>query len=178
MRAAQCGHSAGISQASPAYVKPQAPHADPKTMADSERVRASASRTDVAGDASARYRIELLAWVEVGESGIGYAEGRGRATLRWERIERALAAQVGEPEGVRTIVFDLVVERKHAECLVRRFDAEPGPPAQAIAQALARHLGRARCSRSLLALAAEGVPTRAYPDLETLAEDALEELDL
>jgi len=147
-------------------------------MADPDRARVSASRPDVAADASARYRVELLHWAEVGEAGIVYVEGPSRATLGWDRIERALAAQVGEPEGVRTIVFDLVVERKHAECLVRRFDAEPGKPAQAIAQAIARHLGRPRCSRSLLELAAEGVPTRAYPDLETLAEDALEELEL
>jgi hypothetical protein len=147
-------------------------------MADPDRARVSASRPDVAADASARYRVELLHWAEVGEAGIEYAEGPNRATLGWERIERALAAQVGEPEGVRTIVFDLVVERKHAECLVRRFDAEPGKPAQAIAQAIASHLGRPRCSRSLLELAAEGAPTRAYPDLETLAEDTLEELGL
>ena len=124
------------------------------------------------------YRVELLPSVELTEAGIAYAEGPDRATLRWERIERALAAQVGEPEGVRTIVFDLVVERKHGECLVCRFDAEPGAAAQAVAQELARNLGRARCSRSLLELAAEGAPTRAYPDLATLAEDALEELGL
>jgi len=147
-------------------------------MADSDRARSSASRPDLAADASARYRVELLAWVEVGESGVDHVEGASRSTLRWERIERALAAEVGEPDGVRTIVFDLVVERKHAECLVRRFDAEPGEPAQAIARAIAERLGSARCSRSLLALAAEGVPTRAYPDLESLADDALEELGL
>ena len=161
-----------------AAVKPHAPRADLDSMTESDRARAPAIRPDVAADASARYRVELLESAEVGESGIAYAEGRSRATLRWERIERALAAQVGEPEGVRTIVFDLVVERKHTECLVRRFDAEPGEPAQAIAQAIARHVGRARCSRSLLELAAEGVPTRSHPDLETLAEDALEELEL
>ena len=149
-----------------------------RVMADSDRVRVPASRPAVAADASARYRVELLGWAEVGESGIEYVEGPTRTTLRWGRIERALAAQVGEPEGVRTIVFDLVVERKNSECLVRRFDAEPGQPAQAIAQAIARHLGRRRCSRSLLELAAEGVPTRAYPDLDALAADALEELGL
>lgn len=147
-------------------------------MADPDRARVSASRPDVAGDAAARYRVELLHWAEVGEAGIAYAEGPNRATLGWERIERALAAQVGEPEGVRTIVFDLVVERKREECLVCRFDAEPGAAAQAVAQELVRRLGRTRCSRSLLELAAEGAPTRAFPDLASLAEDALEELGL
>ena len=130
------------------------------------------------GDSDSPYRVELLAGAELTAAGIAYAEGGRRATLRWERVERALAAEVGEPEGVRTIVFDLVVERKREECLVCRFDAEPGPAAQAVAQELARHLGRTRCSRSLLELAAEGVPTRAFPDLASLAEDALEELGL
>jgi hypothetical protein len=147
-------------------------------MGGSERERIPASRPELAAGAAARYRVEVLACAEVGASGVAYSEGSDRALLRWDRIERALAAQVGEPEGVCTIVFDLVVEHKHAECLVQRFDAEPGTAAQGVARELARGLGRERCSRSLLELAAEGVPTRAYPDLASLAEEALEELGL
>jgi hypothetical protein len=125
-----------------------------------------------------RYRVDVLAWPEVGEHGVTHLAGGRRATLQWASVLRALAAQVGEPEGVRTIVFDLVVERKEDECAVCRLDAEPGRQAQSIAQRIAQGLGRDRCSRSLLELAAEGEPTRSFADLERLEEDALEELGL
>jgi len=71
-----------------------------------------------------------------------------------------------------------VVERKQTECLVCRFDAEPGEPARTVARALLEGLGRGRCSRSLVDLAAEGVPTRFYADLDSLAEASLKELGL
>ena len=127
-------------------------------------------------DSSSRYRVELLSWAEVGPGGVAFREGTRPALLPWTRIQHALAAYVGEPEGVSTIVFDLLVERKDDECLVCRLDADPGEAAQAIARVLVEQLGRARCSRSLADLAAEGVPTRAYADLDALAEGALEEL--
>jgi len=127
-------------------------------------------------DGSSRYRVEVLPRAEVGPDGIVFRDGREHRTLPWNRLLHALAAYVGEPEGVCTIVFDLVVERKEAECLVCRFDADPGEPAQTIARALLDRLGRRRCSRSLVDLAAEGVPTRSYPDLASLAEASLEEL--
>jgi hypothetical protein len=127
-------------------------------------------------DGSSRYRVEVLPWAEIGPGGIAFREGPELATLPWSRVLHALAAYVGEPEGVCTIVFDLVVERKETECLVCRFDADPGEPAQTTARGLLEGLGRTRCSRSLADLAAEGVPTRSYPDLDSLAEASLEEL--
>jgi hypothetical protein len=129
-------------------------------------------------DGASPYRVEVLPWAEIGPGGIVFREGPELATLPWSRVLHALAAYVGEPEGVCTIVFDLVVERKQTECLVRRFDADPGQPAQTTARALLEGLGRTRCSRSLADLAAEGVPTRSYPDLDSLAEAQLEELGL
>ena len=127
-------------------------------------------------DTSSRYRVELLPWAEVKDEGIVFREGPADRTLPWARILHALAAHVGEPEGVSTIVFDLVVERKETECLVCRFDADPGEPAQSAARALLERLGRARCSRSLADLAKEGMPTRSYADLDALAEASREEL--
>ena len=127
-------------------------------------------------DGATRYRVEVLPWAEVGPGGIACSEGPEQRTLPWSRILHALAAYVGEPEGVCTIVFDLVVERKETECLVCRFDADVGEPAQTVARALLEHLGRERCSRSLADLAKEGVPTRSYADLDALAEASLEEL--
>ena len=129
-------------------------------------------------DGSSRYRVEVLPRAEVGPDGIVFRDGREHRTLPWNRLLHALAAYVGEPEGVCTIVFDLVVERKEAECLVCRFDADPGEPARTVARALLDGVGRARCSRSLADLALDGVPTRSYADLDALAEGSLEELRL
>lgn len=132
----------------------------------------------VFGDATDRYRVELLPWAEVRRDGVAYREGDETRVLGWERVVVALAAHVGEPEGVSTVVFDLVVERKDAECLVRRFDADPGEAAQGVARTLLEKLGRTRCSRSLAELAAEGVPSRSYADLDGLAAGSLAELGL
>lgn len=128
--------------------------------------------------ASARYRVELLAWAELQPDGIAFRSGVETQVLRWDRVLHALAAQVGEPEGVSTVVFDLVVERKEAECLVRRFDADLGDTARDAARQLVQALGREHCSRSLLALADEGVPAHSYEDLESLAAGSLEDLGL
>lgn len=142
-------------------------------MGDSDGAGLQARHQDAAS-----YRVELLAWPQVVEEGIAHGEGGGRRTLAWSRVLRAFAAEVGEPEGVRTIVFDLVVELKRAECLAYRFDVDPGPEARSMAIRIAERLGAERCARSLLDLAADGAPSRAFPDLEALAEDALEELGL
>lgn len=125
-----------------------------------------------------RYHVDVLSWAEVDEHGVSYLNGGRRETLQWASVLHGLAAEVGEPEGVRTVVFDLVVERKDRECVVCRFDAEPGPEAQEVAMQIAAGLGRARCSRSLLSLASDGAASRQVPDLETLAEEAIGELGL
>jgi hypothetical protein len=129
-------------------------------------------------DAAARYDVEVLSWAEVGDHGVSYVNGRRRETLQWASVLRALAAEVGEPEGVRTVVFDLVVETKERSCAVCRFDAEPGAEAQETAMYIASSLGHERCSPTLLALARDGEPSRQVPDLDTLAEEALAELGL
>jgi len=134
--------------------------------------------SDVPTDASNRYRVELLPWAEVREDGVAFREGADPRVLRWDRVLIALAAHVGEPEGVSTVVFDLVVERKEAECLVCRFDADPGDAAMEAARVILGALGRERCSRSLAELAAEGVAGRSYADLESLASGSLAELGL
>ncbi len=138
--------------------------------------RESLSWLGVGPDVGARYRVDVLPWVEVGEHGVGYLAGNRRTTLQWASVLHALSARVGEPEGVCTVIFDLVVERKGDECQVCRFDADPGPDAQRIAERIVAGLGRARCSRSLIEVASDGHPTRIVPDLDTVAENALGEL--
>ncbi len=127
-------------------------------------------------DLGARYHVDVLPWVEVGEHGVGYFDGGRRALLQWASVLYGLSAQVGEPEGVCTVVFDLIVGRKGDACQVCRFDADPGPDAQRFAGRIVAGLGHSRCSRSLLALQADGHPGQWLPDLDSVAEQALQEL--
>lgn len=129
-------------------------------------------------DVEGRYRVDVLPWAAVADDGVQFREGVETRLLPWSRVQFALAAQVGEAEGVSTVVFDLVVERKHTDVLVCRFDADPGDSAQEVARQLLMVLGRERCSRSLADLAAEAVPSRCYEDLESLAAGSLEDLGL
>ncbi len=121
-----------------------------------------------------RYRALLLPEAKVTDRGLVYRRGARHYLLAWSRVERAFAAEIGEPEGVRTIVFDLAVEVRGPECVVCRFDAEPGSDAMGIARAIEVGTGRDRCSPSLRTLAAEGLPTRRYVDLESFEEATLE----
>jgi hypothetical protein len=144
-------------------------------MSESEPLRSPAATPM---QTPGRYHVDVLPWAEVGEHGVSYLAGGCRETLQWASVLRAFAAEVGEPEGVRAVVFDLVVERKDDECWACRFDADPGPEARGIALRVTAGVGHERCSRSLLALAADGSPTRSFADLDALADDALEELGL
>jgi hypothetical protein len=143
------------------------------------QTRAASLRVSASPELPApRYHVDVLSWAEVGDHGVSYLNGSRRETLQWASILYGLAAEVGEPEGVRTVVIDLVVERKGRECVVCRFDAEPGLDAQEVAMQIAASLGRARCSRSLLALACDGAASRQVPDLEALDEQVIAELGL
>jgi hypothetical protein len=130
---------------------------------------------------SRRYRVELLSNPELGERGISHGGPASREIVEWAAVRRALAAEVGEPEGVCTIVFDLVVERVAGAdgCAfgIRRLDAEPGEGAMKWASALERCLGAERCAPSIKSLAAEGTPSRWYPNLEEFEAAALQSLE-
>jgi hypothetical protein len=123
-----------------------------------------------------RYRALLLPEARLTERGLVYRRGEQRYLLAWSRVERAFAAEIGEPEGVRTIVFDLAVGVRGPECVVCRFDIDPGEEAMAAARAIENGVGRDRCSASLRSLAAEGMPTRLYHDIESFEEAALESI--
>lgn len=126
--------------------------------------------------AGARYRVEVLAEARPGEAGIAHRRDGASQLLAWDRILCAVAAEVGEPEGVRTIVFDLVSEIGERGCHVYRFDAEPGRKAMEIARRLGAALGPERSGASLKSVATDGIPTRWYPDLESFEHDALQSL--
>jgi hypothetical protein len=121
----------------------------------------------------ARYSVRLLAGAQVTECGVLHREGAAQRLLEWGEVDRALAAELGEPQGVRTIVFDLVKDRSAGSFAVCRFDAEPGEEAIATARVIAGALPAERLAASIKSLAADGVPCRWYPDLESLEEAAL-----
>lgn len=121
------------------------------------------------------YRVQLLTYAAVTERGLEFRDEEGEGLLAWERVLGALAAEVGEPQGVRTIVFDLVVQAE-PPVEVYRFDADPYRGAQEMACALLRHLGPDRTSASIKSIAVDGMATRWYPDLDSLAAANLESL--
>jgi hypothetical protein len=128
------------------------------------------------GELLSRYRVYLLADAKPTERGIVYRRGEQRFLLAWGRLGRGFCAEVGEPQGVCTIVFDLVAEIVAGECVVFRFDAEPGHHAHAVGCAIEIGIGHDRCDSSLRAVATDGYATRNYPDLDTFEEANLEAL--
>ena len=128
-----------------------------------------------------RYRVQLLENPELRESGIAHGDPADPSLVEWPAIRWALAAEVGEPEGVRTIIFDLVVDRvsgpEGAAFEIRRLDAEPGEDAMKWATAIERALAPELSAPSIKSLAAEGSPSRWYQDLEEFEAAALESLD-
>jgi hypothetical protein len=137
-------------------------------------MRTPFSRRDPALEVPSRYRVHVLADARTDAHGLEYRHGARRVRLDWDRVRRSFAAEVGEPQGVRAVVFDLVVEDSGAECVAFRFDVDPGEAAQAVARALVQALGAERCAPALRGLAADGVATRWYPDTSSLDEANLE----
>jgi len=123
----------------------------------------------------ARYPVRVLEAPLLEPSGVAHGPSAARELLEWGKVERVVIAEVGEPEGVRTIVCDLI-GRSDGATAVHRLDAEPGDAAIALARALERGIGVARAPASLKSLAGDGLATRWFPDLRSFEEAALEEL--
>ncbi len=128
-----------------------------------------------------RYRVQLLANPELCESGIAHGDPASPSLVEWTAVSWALAAEIGEPEGVRTIIFDLVVGRipgpDGGAFEIRRLSAEPGEEAMKLASAIERALAPQSSAPSIKSLAAEGTPSRWYQNLEEFESAALESLD-
>ena len=127
-----------------------------------------------------RYRVEALLDPQISDLGVQHGEPAHRRMLEWSAIQCALAAEVGEPEGVRAIIFDLVVDRvafpEGIGYSVCRLNAEPGEEAMAIACAIERALAPDALAPSIKNLASEGTPSRWYQDLEEFEAAALASL--
>lgn len=143
-------------------------------------------------DEAPRYRVTLLDGACATAEGIAHLappdpdrgdrgpQGepeRQPSLLAWSEVTEALAAEVGEPEGVRTIVFDLVVGVRGGDYRVCRLDADPGEDAMNLARTIEAGLGADVDSPSTKSVATDGTPSRWYPDLHSLAKDAVRILD-
>jgi hypothetical protein len=124
-------------------------------------------------EAPPRYRVELLAGVRFEAPGLWCAGEACERLIRWDEIRFATAAEVGEPEGVRAIVFDLVLERDGEGWRAARLDAEPGPGAEEIARRLYEALPARRRGASLKSLARDGVASQWFPDVGGFEEATL-----
>jgi len=125
---------------------------------------------------NAHYRVHLLGDPELCAAGVAHRKGGRRTLLPWSRVEHAIAAEVGEPQGVRTTIFDLVVS-KSGGWLAHRLDAEPGEDAMHLARGIAQSLRAGCSSASLKSLATDGIPARWYPDLDGFEREAIRLLE-
>jgi len=116
------------------------------------------------------YHAQLLREARVGAEGLLHRVAGAERRLSWAEIWFAVAAEIGEPEGVRAIVFDLVVGRDDRGWRALRLDAEPGPFAEEVARAIHLRVPRARCGPSIRSLANDGVPSQWFADLEGFEE--------
>ena len=121
------------------------------------------------------YPLQLLEEPLLSGAGIEHGPDQGRELLHWRDVLGAVAAEVGEPEGVRTIVFDLLAQASRGERVALRLDAEPGAAAAELAQVIAAALGD-RARASVKSLAADGNAALWFPDLTTFEEVAANEL--
>lgn len=94
----------------------------------------------------------------------------------WDELSGAFAAEVGEPEGVRAVVFDLLCTSSFCGAALLRFSVDPSEGPKRPAQAIVENLGSKHCSASLQALAREGCATDCYSHLDLLDEALLEQL--
>ena len=124
-----------------------------------------------------RYPVRVLERPSLEARGVAHGPDAARELLAWDAVERVLVAEVGEPEGVRTIVCDLVARGADGRLAIGRLDADPGEPAIALARALARGIGSARAPAALKSLAADGLATLWFPDLRSFEEEALAEVE-
>lgn len=121
------------------------------------------------------WAIRVIERPEFSVDGVeGIAEGA--VTIPWSTLSRAFVAEVGEPEGVRAVVFDLAQAGADPGPTLWRFGIDPYDAPKLIAQWIVEALGSSRCSLSLLTLAKEGVPTQFYTHLVDWDDLVLAEL--
>ena len=126
-----------------------------------------------------RYCVTLLEDARPTFDGVEHGPDEDRSLGPWSAVRVAMNAEVGEPEGVRTVVFDLVLElpaKGEDGIEVQRFDAEPGEDAQRAALLISEQVHSSGVMPSIKSAALDGITTRWYPDLISFEKDNLKEL--
>lgn len=118
---------------------------------------------------STRYAVSILRGARPEPEGLRHGGG----LVSWGAILDVRAAEVGEPQGVRAVVFDLVVGRDGQCWQVSRFDVEPGDEAVLVARQLAAALPPRCLAASIKSLAADGSPGEWHPDSASFDESSL-----
>jgi len=129
------------------------------------------------GEVQARYTVRLLADARPTPEGLVHRTAGGEQRGAWGQVQYALAAEIGEPQGIRTIVFDLVISGDDHLWSVLRFDEEPGEDAEAVAQVLAEAIPTERLGAAVKSLASQSVIGEWFPDVPTFEESALSNLE-
>lgn len=125
------------------------------------------------GEVQARYAVRLLADPQPAAEGLFHRTADGAQRVAWDAVQYVLAAEIGEPQGIRTIVFDLVVADGDASWTVLRFDEEPGEDAEAVAQVLTTAIPGERLGAAVKSLATESVVAEWFPDVPSFEEHAV-----
>lgn len=127
-------------------------------------------------EVQARYSVRLLADPQPAPSGLVHRTAEGELCESWDDVQYALAAEIGEPQGIRTIAFDLLVARGEEGFTLLRFDAEPGEDAESVAQVLAEAIPAERLGAEVKNLATHSVIAEWFPDVASFEESALQTL--
>jgi len=123
----------------------------------------------------APYEVRLVQEGEAGATG-ALAGATGDRPFAWSQVERAFAGEVGEPEGVRAVVIDVLVRVAADGCVAYRVSADPGPEAAEAAREVVEAVGPERCSAPLREVAKDGWTSHRFPYVELLEDDILEAL--
>jgi len=129
------------------------------------------------GEVQARYAVRLLADARPTPQGLIHRTAAGEQLVSWGRVQYALAAEIGEPQGIRTIVFDLVIAVDDQRWTVLRFDEEPGEDAEAVALVLAEAIPTERLGAAVKSLASESVIGEWFSDVPDFEENAIAMLE-
>ena len=113
---------------------------------------------------------QILVCPEADERGIAHLQNGQTVRIGWDAFSGAVAAEIGEPQGVRTILFDLQLSADAGGGTLR-LDADPGEQATAWAERIAAGLGE-HAGPSIKSLALDGTPTRWFPDVASFEEAA------
>lgn len=129
------------------------------------------------GEVQARYVVRLLADAQPASEGLVHLTADGEQHVDWGDVQYVLAAEIGEPQGIRIVVFDLVVASGDGTWSVLRLDEEPGEDAEAVAQVLTAAIPAQRLGAAVKSLATESVLAEWFPDVPSYEEAAVAVLE-